>query len=67
VDLKAPCLPLEQWKLPLFPLAEGQPPALGVIVPAEPAEALYRRVWQRLRDGDTPRFEELKVRRGRRR
>ena len=33
--------------------------ALGVTVPFEPAAALYRRAWQRLRDGDRPRFADL--------
>ncbi|UUU36065.1 DNA-binding protein [Streptomyces sp. CA-210063] len=68
VDPKAPRLPLEQWKLPLFSdLMSDEHPTLGVIVPTEPAAELYRRAWQRVQDGDAPRFEELKVRRGRRR
>ncbi|MEU6788410.1 DNA-binding protein [Nonomuraea angiospora] len=60
----APRLPLEQWKLALFDVTEstGAP-----LVPAEPAADLYARAWGRVRDGDTPRFEELKVKRGRRR
>ncbi|QFR02348.1 DNA-binding protein [Streptomyces phaeolivaceus] len=68
VDPKAPRLPLERWKLPLYDaLMSDEHATFGVIVPAEPAAALYRRAWQRVQDGDTPRFEELKVRRGRRR
>ncbi|WP_308249920.1 DNA-binding protein [Sphaerisporangium fuscum] len=67
VDLKAPRLPLEQWKLPLFDLVAGQSAPLGVILPAEPAAALYHRAWQRVRDGDGPRFEELRTKRPRRR
>ena len=67
VDPKSPRLPLEQWKLPLYDLVSGDHPVLGVIVPAEPAADLYRRAWQRVREGDGPRFQELKVRRGRRR
>ncbi|MET7332044.1 DNA-binding protein [Nonomuraea sp. NPDC005650] len=60
----APRLPLEQWKLPLFDLTghSGVP-----LVPIEPAADLYARAWGRVRDGDAPRFEELKVKRGRRR
>lgn len=58
-------LPLEQWKLPLFGLTAGQPAPLGVVVPFEPAAALYRRAWQRVLDGDPPRYAELKVRAGR--
>ncbi len=67
VDLKAPLVPLEQWKFPLFDLAGGQSAPQRAIVPLEPAADLYRRAWQRVQDGDTPRFGELKVKRGRRR
>ncbi|MFC7640194.1 hypothetical protein ACFQX6_03490 [Streptosporangium lutulentum] len=67
VDLKAPSLPLEQWKISMFDLVSGETPSLGVLVPAEPVADLYARAWQRVRDGDLPRFEELRVRRGRRR
>ncbi|WP_172639190.1 DNA-binding protein [Streptomyces tailanensis] len=68
VDTKAPRVPLERWKLPLFgDLLSDEYAPLGVIVPTEPAAELYRRAWQRVQDGDAPRFEELKVRRGRRR
>ena len=67
VDPRSPRLPLEQWKLPLYDLVSGDHAVLDVIVPAEPAADLYRRAWQRVREGDGPRFQELKVRRGRRR
>ncbi|MER6911700.1 DNA-binding protein [Streptomyces sp. NPDC000594] len=63
----APRVPLERWKLPLFDVVHGEHAPLGVIVPTEPVADLYRRAWQRVLDGDAPRFEELKVRRGRRR
>ncbi|WP_433236731.1 DNA-binding protein [Streptosporangium sp. CA-135522] len=63
-ELKTPHLPLEQWKLPLFDLSAGRSTPL---VPGEPAADLYRRAWQRVGDGDAPRFEELTVKRGRRR
>ncbi|MFJ5774282.1 DNA-binding protein [Streptomyces sp. NPDC093094] len=67
-DLGAPRVPLERWKLPLYgDLMDGEHTSFGVVVPAEPAADLYRRAWQRTQDGDAPRFEELKVRRGRRR
>ncbi|MET9661654.1 DNA-binding protein [Streptomyces sp. NPDC006510] len=60
--LKAPHAPLERWKLPLVGdlVAKANTP-LDVIAPTEPAADLYRRAWQRVRDGDAPRFEELKV------
>ncbi|MYT24150.1 hypothetical protein GTW69_28350, partial [Streptomyces sp. SID7760] len=56
-------------KLPMYGLAPGGRPVLGVLVPDEPAADLYRRAWQRVREGDVPRFEALKVKRtrGRRR
>jgi hypothetical protein len=63
-ELAAPRLPLEQWKLPLF---DTDGPSGLPIVPSEPAADLYTRAWRRVRDGDVPRFEELKVRRARRR
>ncbi|MEW2137935.1 DNA-binding protein [Streptomyces sp. NPDC005409] len=58
----SPALPVEQWKLPMY----GDTPR-GPLVPAEPAAELYRRAWQRVREGDVPRFAELKVKRTRRR
>ncbi|MET8828214.1 DNA-binding protein [Streptomyces sp. NPDC004610] len=67
VEQSAPRVPLESWKLPLFDLLHGEHASFGVIVPTEPVADLYRRAWQRVQDGDAPRFEELKVRRGRRR
>jgi hypothetical protein len=68
VDPKAPRVPLERWKLPLFgELLNGEEALLGVVVPTEPAAELYRRAWRLVREGGGPRFEELKVRRGRRR
>ncbi|MGJ6968270.1 DNA-binding protein [Streptosporangium sp. G11] len=66
-ELKTPNVPLERWKLPLLDLVAGESAVLGTIVPAEPAADLYSRAWRRVRDGDVPRFEELRVRRGRRR
>ncbi|MEU6226690.1 DNA-binding protein [Streptomyces sp. NPDC047042] len=63
--LPSPRLPLEQWKPPLYgELAEGR---VGPLVPTEPAPDLYRAAWRRIREGDVPRFEELKVKSGRRR
>ncbi|MFD8305109.1 DNA-binding protein [Streptomyces sp. NPDC059690] len=67
VEQSAPRVPLERWKLPLFAEVSDEHVPFGVIVPFEPAADLYRRAWRRVQDGDAPRFEELKVRRGRRR
>ncbi|WP_345620916.1 DNA-binding protein [Streptomyces ziwulingensis] len=66
-EQSAPRVPLERWKLPLFGLSDDEDTPFGVIVPVEPAAELYRAAWRRVREGDAPRFEELKVRRGRRR
>lgn len=67
-DPKSPRVPLELWKLPLYgEVVSGDHTPFGVIVPTRPAAELYRAAWQRVQDGDVPRFEELKVRRGRRR
>ncbi|MEU3607946.1 DNA-binding protein [Streptomyces sp. NPDC035033] len=66
-DQTAPVLPVEQWKLSLFGVPAGGRPALGLLVPAEPVAELYARAWRRIVDGDLPRFEELKVKRTRRR
>ncbi|WP_045321315.1 hypothetical protein [Streptomyces sp. NRRL F-4428] len=64
-DMPSPALPVEQWKLPMYGLTHGGRPLLGVLAPAEPAAELYRRAWQRIREGDVPRFQELKVKRTR--
>ncbi|MFE0649380.1 DNA-binding protein [Streptomyces sp. NPDC059534] len=63
----APVLPVEQWKLPLYGPVAADRPLLGALVPTEPAAELFARAWQRILDGDVPRFEELKVKRTRRR
>nr|WP_042183379.1 hypothetical protein [Kibdelosporangium sp. MJ126-NF4]CEL15477.1 FIG01126201: hypothetical protein [Kibdelosporangium sp. MJ126-NF4]CTQ92121.1 FIG01126201: hypothetical protein [Kibdelosporangium sp. MJ126-NF4] len=56
--LKAPHLPLETWKAPLFGLGnDGE--ADGVIVPAGPVAELFRTAWQRVESGDAPAYEEL--------
>ncbi|MEV6156472.1 DNA-binding protein [Nonomuraea sp. NPDC052129] len=60
-EQSAPLLPLEQWKLAMFDLTTFDG------IPIEPVVDLYAKAWQRVRDGDVPRFEELKVKRGRRR
>ncbi|WP_328619419.1 DNA-binding protein [Streptomyces sp. NBC_00354] len=64
-EMSSPVLPVERWKLPMYGLAPAGRPVLGVLVPDEPAVDLYRRAWQRVREGDVPRFEALKVKRTR--
>jgi hypothetical protein len=69
VDIRSPHAPVEAWKLPFYAdLLHDRTATAGVLVPLEPAADLYRRAWQRVLDGDRPRFEELRTaRRGRRR
>jgi hypothetical protein len=60
--LGTPHLPLEAWKIAMYGgLLTDNAPVLGTVVPTEPAERLYRRAWQRLQDGDVPRFAVLEV------
>ncbi|MEU4803926.1 hypothetical protein [Actinosynnema sp. NPDC023587] len=56
--LASPHLPLESWKAPMFGFTR-QPH--GVVVAREPVAALFARAWQRVLDGDTPAYEELKT------
>ncbi|MEH1099545.1 hypothetical protein [Micromonospora sp. CPCC 205561] len=58
--------PIEGWKSVLFDLAPDGTAGLGVTVPLEPVADLYRRAWQRLRDGDGPRLDDLPGRGGHR-
>ncbi|MEU2611466.1 hypothetical protein ABZ570_07770 [Micromonospora sp. NPDC007271] len=51
--------PIEGWKVALFDLAPDGTAGLGVTVPFEPVADLFRRAWQRLGDGDRPRFDNL--------
>jgi len=61
--LKAPHLPLETWKMPLFHLVRDEynraAPPLPRILPLEPAHELFARAWQRVLDGDEPKYEEV--------
>ncbi|MDV9193363.1 hypothetical protein R6L23_35020, partial [Streptomyces sp. SR27] len=66
-EQSAPVLAVEQWKLSMYGPVAGSRPVLGALVPVEPVAELFARAWQRILDGDVPRFEELKVRRTRRR
>ncbi|WTK83324.1 DNA-binding protein [Streptomyces sp. NBC_01511] len=62
--MNSAALALERWKLPLFALISSGSAPLDVIAPTEPVADLYRRAWQRIKEGDAPRFDELKARRG---
>ncbi|WP_404816288.1 DNA-binding protein [Streptomyces thermolineatus] len=65
--LPNPHLPLEQWKLPMYDLIEGEDPVLGVVAPLRPVAELYREAWQRVLDGDGPQPREMEVPRPRER
>ena len=56
--LNRPHLPLESWKAPMFGFTETP---TGVVVPREPLGDLFARAWQRILDGDTPAYEELRT------
>jgi hypothetical protein len=59
LGLKAPSLPVEAWKAPLYGLgADGVAP-LSVLVPLLPVDSLFTHAWRRVRDGDPPRLETL--------
>ncbi|MBF9132428.1 DNA-binding protein [Plantactinospora sp. S1510] len=61
LEQRSPRLPIEQWKIPLFAVP-GQPDVpLGLGVPFAPAPEIYRRAWQRIRDGGGPRLEQLQT------
>ena len=62
-ELKAPWLPIESWKL--AHLAEldwdvGEPSPAGGPMVLRPFEDLFAAAWQRIQDGDVPRYEEVK-------
>ena len=62
-DLKAPWLPIETWKLAHLAELDMNPrepcPAGGPMV-LRPFEDLFAAAWQRVLDGDEPRYEEVK-------
>jgi hypothetical protein len=56
-------LPVEEWKKPMYRFRDNIP--VRPMVPREPIDALFRRAWQRVLDGNAPGYEELRT--GRRR
>jgi hypothetical protein len=63
VELKAPWLPVEAWKLTHLVELDLNPrepcPAGGPLV-LRPFEDLFAAAWQRVLDGDEPVYEEVK-------
>lgn len=62
LELKAPWLPIESWKLPLLvdlELEAGTLTPLGGPLVLRPFEDLFEDAWERVRKGDEPRYEEV--------
>ena len=62
-DLKAPWLPIETWKLAHLvelDLNSREPCPAGGPMVLRPFEDLFAAAWQRVLDGDAPRYEEVK-------
>lgn len=64
--LASPHLPLESWKCASLGVGDEGRVQLGRALPRIPVAELYRAAWQRILDGDAPRYEELASPRGRR-
>jgi hypothetical protein len=65
-DLKAPWLPIETWKLAHLvelDLDAGELCPAGGPMVLRPFEDLFAAAWQRVLDGDAPRYEEVKRKR----
>ncbi len=61
--MKSPHPVFETWKLALYGMrnAEGDPvPPLGRFVALAPFHEMFAAAWQRIEDGDTPRYDEVK-------
>lgn len=63
LDLKAPHLPLELWKLPLYNASLDDEnrlhTPLGTIVATKCIHELFCDAWQRISDGDIPQWEKM--------
>ncbi|HEV2635390.1 MAG TPA: hypothetical protein VGX23_09615 [Actinocrinis sp.] len=57
--LRAPHLPVETWKDPLFGFGPDGDVQLGLVLPRVPVAELFSVAWNRVQDGDTPRYLEL--------
>ncbi|WP_329499382.1 hypothetical protein [Kitasatospora herbaricolor] len=55
-EARTPGLPAETWKSGLYELPHGH-----AVLPHHPVPELFARAWQRVRDGDTPGYEELRT------
>jgi hypothetical protein len=69
VEIAAPDLPVEAWKLPLYGAAGAERSAgtpLDRLLPLIPLHDLFAMAWARWQSGDRPAFEEPPGRAGRR-
>ena len=61
--LKLPHLPIESWKLPLYEIGRSESQQLeiplGLILPLQPVHELFHKAWQRIQEGDQPRYEDV--------
>jgi hypothetical protein len=64
LGLSAPLVPLEEWKLPMLACDDKGRPRRPV-VPLRPVADQFRLAWQRVLDGDPPRYTELRTGAGR--
>ncbi len=51
---KAPDLPLETWKVPLY--WQGEAPPLGRVLALRPLHQIFAQAWARVRAGEVPRY-----------
>lgn len=61
--LKTPHPPFETWKLALYGMrgANGDPvPPLGRFLALAPFHEMFAAAWQRIEEGDVPRYDEVK-------
>lgn len=61
-DLKAPNLPLESWKFPLYGLersAGSLRVPLGIVLPLQPLHQLFEAAWARVEAGQGPAYEPV--------
>lgn len=59
LTLRAPHLPVEQWKVPLLTLDGAQETSPVVVLTRAGVPEVFRQAWQRCVDGDTPGYETL--------
>jgi hypothetical protein len=61
--LKSPHPPMESWKLPFYgtrTIEGAAAPTLPRFVALAPFHLLFERAWQRIEDGDAPKYEQVK-------